>query len=472
MNNKALNFLKNFSYTIVSNVISLVISTLVVLVIPKLLGIEQYGYWQLYFFYSAYVGFLHFGWVDGIYLRYGGKTYEELDKVKFFSQFHMLSFSQIVLAILVVVGTLIFPMEGDRQFIFQMTAICLVLSNIRYMLIFILQGTARIKEYSAITILDRLIYVVLIVGFLLAGSRDYKVMIYADLLGKAISLGYAMVTCKEMVFRKVSEFTWTVKEMLHNIQVGIKLMISNIAGSLIVGIVRFGVERVWNVVTFAKVSLSLTISNLLMLFINAVGIIMYPLLRRTEEKKLPELYGIIRTLLLAMMLGLLVFYFPLKAVLLKWLPNYAESLHYMPLVFPLSVYEGQMSLLTNTYLKTLRQEKLMLKLNVTTMALSGIATLITTVMLKNLDLAMASITILLVIRSFLAERQLAKLLKVDFLSAARGEFLVILVFMVSGWFLESVVALVPYLLAYGVYLFLQRERIAGSFKRIKGMLRA
>lgn len=84
MNNKVLNFLKNFSYTFSSNLITLVVSTLVTLIVPKLIGVEDYGFWQLYMFYSTYVGFFHFGWNDGIYLRYGGEKYESLDKPKFF----------------------------------------------------------------------------------------------------------------------------------------------------------------------------------------------------------------------------------------------------------------------------------------------------------------------------------------------------------------------------------------------------
>ncbi len=84
MNSRAVNFIKNFSYTITSNMISVVISALVTLVVPKLIGIEEYGYWQLYLFYSSYIGFLHFGWNDGIYLKYGGKEYNDLDKGYFF----------------------------------------------------------------------------------------------------------------------------------------------------------------------------------------------------------------------------------------------------------------------------------------------------------------------------------------------------------------------------------------------------
>lgn len=75
--------LLNSSYAITSNLLSLLVSTLVILILPKLIGVEEYGYWQLYLFYTSYVGFAHLGWIDGIYLKYGGEEYERLDKQKF-----------------------------------------------------------------------------------------------------------------------------------------------------------------------------------------------------------------------------------------------------------------------------------------------------------------------------------------------------------------------------------------------------
>lgn len=87
MNDRVKKFIRDFSYTITSNFVSIMVSTLVILIIPKLIGIKEYGYWQLYLFYSSYVGFLHFGWLDGIYLRYGGKEYRDLDKSYFAHSF-------------------------------------------------------------------------------------------------------------------------------------------------------------------------------------------------------------------------------------------------------------------------------------------------------------------------------------------------------------------------------------------------
>ena len=95
----------NFSYVVLSNLLTVIVSSLVVLILPKIMGVEEYGYWQLYIFYLSYAGFVHLGWVDGIYLRYGGLEYADLDKENFFSQFLMLLIYLTGIGILFFLGT-------------------------------------------------------------------------------------------------------------------------------------------------------------------------------------------------------------------------------------------------------------------------------------------------------------------------------------------------------------------------------
>ena len=81
MNVKLSGLVRNFSYTIIANLVALFISMLVTFIVPKAISVEDYGFFQLYLFYASYVGFFHFGWMDGLFLRYGGVYYEDLDKV-------------------------------------------------------------------------------------------------------------------------------------------------------------------------------------------------------------------------------------------------------------------------------------------------------------------------------------------------------------------------------------------------------
>lgn len=122
MNLRLKKFVTNMSYSLSSNILALLVSSLVILVVPKLLGVKEYGYWQLYLFYTSYVGFTHLGWSDGIYLRLGGEKYDDLDKNKLYSQFWMLGFSQLILGfVLLICITFVNKVSMDKVFIFEMT---------------------------------------------------------------------------------------------------------------------------------------------------------------------------------------------------------------------------------------------------------------------------------------------------------------------------------------------------------------
>ena len=84
---------KNLSYTVLANGTNTLVSMVLVLFVPKVLGVTEYAYWQLYLFYASYVGFFHLGWADGVYLKFGGKEYESLDKQYFNTQFWLLTFA-------------------------------------------------------------------------------------------------------------------------------------------------------------------------------------------------------------------------------------------------------------------------------------------------------------------------------------------------------------------------------------------
>ncbi|MBI9065667.1 MAG: hypothetical protein JEZ09_00165 [Salinivirgaceae bacterium] len=464
---KLFQVLKNLSYTIISNLVSLLVSVFVILIIPKLIGVVEYGYWQLYLFYTLYVGFLHFGWNDGIYLRYGGADYNSLDKRLFFSQFHMLVILQIFVAIVTAIITYFYVEDGNRTFIFYMVSLCLVITNIRWMLIFVLQATNRIKEYAFITLIGRILYISIISVLLISGFRNYKLMIWADVIGKAISLLYAIYCCKDIVFRKISSFYFSFNETIQNISAGVKLMFATIASMLVIGVVRLGIERTWDVSTFGKVSLTLSISNMMMIFINAVGIVIFPLLRRANQDRLPNIYTSIRDLLMVMLLGILIIYFPLKEVLASWLPKYAESLRYMALLFPICIYEGKMALLINTYLKTLRKEQLMLKINIATLILSTVITFVFTVVLNNLNLVIVSIVFLLAFRAVLAEYFLSKILKVHLGKDIILELILTLVFIASGWYIDSWLTVIVYGVFYLLYILVKYKVIIQAINDLK-----
>ena len=255
-----------------------------------------------------------------------------------------------------------------------------------------------------------------------------------------------------------------------NISCGAKLMFANISSSLIIGFVRVSIEQKWDVDTFGKVSLTMSVSNLLMVFIRAVALVMFPMLRRTDESKLSGIYSKMRTCLMIPLLGMLVFYYPAKVILSAWLPQYADSLIYMALLFPMCVFESKMSMLIETYMKTLRKEKWLLMVNLTTVGLSVACTGTTVYWLHNLDLAVVSIVVLLAFRCVLAETLLSRAIEIDVKKDIACELALTVIFITASWFIGGVAGLAVYLAAYVAYLFIKRKSIADMAVMVKSKI--
>ena len=64
-------FFKNFLYVFGAQILVLLISVARALLVPKILPVEGFGYWEIYLLYTSYVGIFALGDVDGIYLKYG-----------------------------------------------------------------------------------------------------------------------------------------------------------------------------------------------------------------------------------------------------------------------------------------------------------------------------------------------------------------------------------------------------------------
>lgn len=471
MNTKLRNILENITYTFTANILTMLISIIMTLILPKFLGVTDYSYYQLYIFFISYVGFFHFGWIDGIYLKIGGMEYNDLEKSNYVTQFWMLNVLEIIIAAIISIFALFTIKNIDKSFVLISTSVCGVITILRTYLLFILQSTNRIKEYAKYTRVDRFIYFALVIVFLFLGFKNYKIILYIDIFSKLVALVLCANKMKDIVFGKLNISKNTLLEIFENISIGIKLMLANIASTLIIGVVRFGIQKNWDIETFGKISLTLNISNLLMTFINAVAVIMFPLLRREEESNLPKIYVILRNTLMIFLYMMLIFYYPIKLILSTWLPQYADSLRYMALLFPICIYESKMSMLINTYLKSFRKEKSMLIINTISLILSLILTILSVFILNNLTLAILSIVFLLGFRCVIGELVLTKIMNILIYKDIILETVLTAIFIISSWFINNMFCSIIYTCFYLIYVFIKRKDIKRTILLFKKILR-
>ncbi len=199
MNDKARNVMKNLYYTVAANFATLGISVLLNLFVPKLLGVTEYSYWQLYVFYSSYVGFLHFGWIDGIYLKIGGEEYDQLNKRDLGTQFWYLMIFELFLSFFVAIWAWLFLPHSEQSVILILTAIVSVVTIIKTFVLYILQSTNRIKEYAQLSRNDRYLYVLFIAIYFSLGGRNFFWLILLDILSKLLVTLWGMSLIKDML---------------------------------------------------------------------------------------------------------------------------------------------------------------------------------------------------------------------------------------------------------------------------------
>ena len=230
---------------------------------------------------------------------------------------------------------------------------------------------------------------------------------------------------------------------------------------LILGIMRFGISRYWNVETFGKVSLALSIANFLMVFINAVSVVLFPALKRVADNELKIVYQKIDVMLTIILSGVLALYYPLKYVLNWWLPQYSDFLMYVSILFPICFFESKVVLLINTYLKALRQEALLLKINLITVGLSALLTYFCVVYLHNLQFTVISILLLFLFKYSISKYFLMKKLQI---SDSFNELILIFAFVAINLMQFNLLySFGIYLLLFIIYLLFKITKIKNSF---------
>lgn len=459
--------LKSFAIVLGSNAVSSIITALVLFVVPKHIGVESYGWFQLYQLYGNYILLSRLGWPDGIFLEIGGKEYSELDYKELRSNFILYSVIEIAFGVVMAFLGFLFPYKNPKRSVFFLLGISAVFMLPRIMLQYILQATDRMQEYARLVVIEKVIYGVGIVICLISGMTRFEQLIGIDIFSKFGALVYVVSECKDVVFGEIYPIKDTLKVAKKYMFAGSNLMLAQVASNLIVGVVQMSIEHEWNVEVFGKISLTLTISNFLMVFIRAVALVLFPMLRRTKADDLSQIYNTMYLCLMIPLAGSLIFYYPVKNILSMWLPQYADSLKYMAILFPVCIFESKMSMLIETYLKTIRKEKWLFFVNVGAVFLSVLLTFVDVFILHNLDAAVFAIIFVLFVRCIISEYLLSKVIPINVTQNTIGEFLITGFFVVSNYFIGGMFGCVLYFLIYIGYLHYQRDKIRSIVMIIK-----
>ncbi|EEG74282.1 hypothetical protein CLOHYLEM_05540 [[Clostridium] hylemonae DSM 15053] len=161
----------------------------------------------------------------------------------------------------------------------------------------------------------------------------------------------------------------------------------------------------------------------------------------------------------------MIFYYPMTKLLIWWLPQYEASMGYAAFLLPICVYECKSSILVSTYLKTLREEKILFRINLVSVVLAAILSIVTIYIMDSLIGAMLSILIVLAYRCCAGEIKISKIMKKNCAKSMITETVMVVTFVLSGS-LMAWSGVVLFTVMYILFLFIFR----GEVKEIRNLL--
>ena len=463
--------LKDSVWAVASQGISMLTGIVMSLILPKFITVETFGYWQLFLLYASYVGLLHFGAGDGIYLRLGGQYFDKIDRCSLYPQIQLVSVSQIIFAAVIAIYACIFVDDATRQFIFLALSAFIVVDNVYKILSFVLMATDKMIFNSRTVIIDKvlmLLSTVLLIVFIKLPNA--KLLISAYVCSHIVVLIITLAKFKGIfkfhrVFNKQN-----YKSVVGLASVGIVLTLSNLMSTLIVGSCRLIVERYWDITVFAQLSFAITISVFILTFVSQISYVLFPYLRRMNADNQRTVLRDSNFVLTCVVPYLYAFVFPLYYFILLWLPKYVEAAHYMTLIAPICFYEMRMSLLFNTYFKNLNKIRPLLIINIVTVVVAVLLYFVS-VWVHSMEYISVSVLISLIFKTLMMQyylyrhyqlsREYIYLSDIVFTLIMTGSFL-------YGGINIAAIAYIVYILSYSLFIY---RNALPRFKEIKNNFR-
>lgn len=446
---------QNFIFAFVAQAISLIVSCSTNLVLPKVLSVAGYSYWQLFIFYCTYVPCLALGLNDGIYLRYGGLHRAELDKDAVNSQLVVGMIYQLVLGMIVNFMFIVFSTSSQRRLLFILVLIYYVFYSGHNFLGFIFQSINETNIYSKSIIIVRILFLFSQVTMMICGVRDVNTYITFYIISISMAFIYLIWQFSPELRSGTISFKKGVKESVISIRVGISLMVANICSLLILGVCRQIIDVRWGLIAFGKVSFALTLMNFALTFITQISLVLFPALRRLPADQLQQYYAKLNWLLFMVLPLMYIAYLPLGALLKIWLPRYSLSINYLATVLPICFFDSKMNLIGNTFFKVLNKQVLLLKVNVITICVSSAIGLTAAYIFNSMYIVILGMVFSIMFRNVLADLLLSKDLGVNVMTSELLDIILAIIFIVIAnllsWWIAMVIMLITYFLRFLIF---------------------
>lgn len=339
----------------ISNFIKLFSGILVGFLLPKIIGVEDYGYYKTFTLYASYVGVFHFGLIDGIYLKYSGTDYDDLDRKKMSNYTFLIILLEIFISLTFIFLSLI-VFTNEARYIFCFVSLFLLFNNVTGYYQYISQATKRFNELSFRNVIQSLLTIIAIGGLFVLNRFSnieitYKYYTIIYLLITFLLMLWYVITYRNITFNKIDNLFDAIKDLKDFFIQGFPLMVSNLCNTLILTVDRQFVNVFFTNSEYAVYAFAYNMLSLITTATSAISVVIFPIMKKSDEKSLMSKYGSFISLMLVFVSFMMLVYYPLDAFVCWFLPKYVGSLPIFRIVLPGLIISSAITIIMQNYYK-------------------------------------------------------------------------------------------------------------------------
>ena len=352
--------LKSLAFLVASNMLTMLVGVLSGFIVPKMLSITDYGFFKIYSLYCNYLPLFHLGLSTGIYLKYGGMNYEQLNRSYFRFYFRILVLSQLFISLLFILVSC-FVTNGDYAIIILSLSFTLIITNLINYFQLISQFTERYKEYSFRNLINSSLTAIVILTFFFFYKAeiyyvDYISYILTTILISAVLAFWYIFTYRDIVFGPITEKP-DKQLIIYIYKQGFLLLLAGLVSQIILNLDRQFVSILFSTDEYAIYAFAYSLLNFVIVFIGTISTVIYPSLKRADISVIRSSYRTSISIVSILSSISMVFYYFSSLIINVFLSKYSQSMVFLSIISPSIIFISVINIVTHNYFKALGKEK-------------------------------------------------------------------------------------------------------------------
>lgn len=440
-----------------TNIVNFGTSFLINFMLPLILSVADYGNYRQYILYMSFTYIFNVGFNDGIYIKYGGKEDDELNKKEVHEEHSFIFIFQAIIFVLMLAYSI-----WQRSIIFGLFSTATFFNALNIYHQNFLQATGEFDLFSRGNILKSIFnIIILLIAIFIFQFDNYVTYIIINVLAFVfIFLFYEYYFIKkhglQLSFNPTGKFDI--------FRVGVFILIANMSLTFVGNVGSWVVNWGYSIESFAQYSFQNSVLNVILLIVNAVGMVFYNVISKRRDGKL---LSVIKDASIFLGIGAGLFFFIFKVIIQVFLPDYTSAINLLSITFIAIPYIMSSKILIANLYKTTVSEHKYFRDSAIYAAGAFILVFVTNLILGSMQAIAFATTASYILWYIYTTR-----IKFDYLETSTKEVILLIshfiVFFITANYLSTVIGFIVYFIYIVLAIWFSKKEITQMVTLLKG----